>query len=146
MPPTFAVSEGLYVWTITLLGGEVRTCIGSSLATLINGSLPVISAVRGAAFDPAAVPAPVVTSLTPATAVVGAPNFTLSVKGTGFVPGSRIVFNGFEEPTTYVSATELTTGVNMAVWTAPSAPLPVAVRALDGEMSNAMNFTFTATE
>jgi len=145
MPPTFAISEGLYVWTLTLVSGEVRTVIGSSLATLINGSTPVVSAVRGAAFVPASVPTPVVSSLTPATAVIGAANFTLSVKGTGFTPGSKIVFNGFEEPTTFVSATELTTGVNMAVWTAPSAPLPVAVRALDGEMSNAMTFTFTAT-
>jgi hypothetical protein len=34
----------------------------------------------------------------------------------------------------------------MAVWTSPSAPLPVKVRSIGGKESNAMNFTFTATE
>lgn len=144
MPPTFAVTSGLYVWTITLDGGEERTCIGSSLATLINTSLPVISAVRGPAFDPDAVPAPVLSALVPATAEVGTPSFTLSVQGSGFVPGSVILFNGFAEPTTFVSATELTTGVNMDVWVGPSEPLPVAVRTLDGKLSNELTFTFTA--
>jgi len=119
--------------------------VGSSLATLINESTPIVSAVRGPAFVPGTMPAPVVSSLVPATAVVGAANFTLHVHGTGFTPGCLIVFNGYEEPTTFVSATELTTGVNMAVWTAPSQPLPVKVRSLAGQESNAMTFTFTAT-
>lgn len=144
MPPTLAVTTGLYVWTLTMADGSTRTCIGSSLATLINGSTPVVSAVRGAAFVEQ--PPPVLTSLVPATAVIGAANFTLSVRGTGFVPGCAIVFNGFQEPTTFVSATEVTTGVNMAVWTSPSAPLPVTVRSLGGSPSNALPFTFTATE
>jgi hypothetical protein len=41
-----------------------------------------------------------------------------------------------------VSTTEVTTGVNMAVWTGPSLPLPVLVRNGDVE-SNARTFTFT---
>lgn len=139
---TTLVAPGMYVWTITLEGGEVRNHVGSSLNSLI-GDLPVISAVRGPAFVPG--PVPTVTSLVPATAVVGAANFTLHVHGTNFVPGCRIVFNHYEEPTTFVSATELTTGVNMAVWTGPSAPLPVAVRTLDGRTSNDLPFTFTAS-
>ena len=143
MPTT--VAQGLYVWTITLQGGEVRTHIGSSLATLINGAMPVISAVRGASVD-AGAPTPTVGALVPATAVIGAASFTLKVQGTGYTPGCVIVFNGLDEPTTFVSATEVTTGVNMAVWTAPSAPLPVAVRSIGGKVSNAMTFTFTATE
>lgn len=142
---TTLIASGLYVWTITLENGTVRTSIGSSLGAVTTGILPspVVSAVRGAAV--VAGPAPIVTGLVPATAAVGAASFTLKVNGTGFTPGCTIVFNGQDEPTTFVSATEVTTGVNMAVWTAPSAPLPVKLRTLDGRESNAMSFTFTAT-
>jgi hypothetical protein len=99
--------------------------------------------------DPAAGPSPpadvppTVTSLVPNTAQVGDPSFTLRVIGTGFTADSVIVFNGLDEPTTLVSETEVTTGVNMTVWTAPSAPLPVAVRT-GAIVSNEVPFTFTA--
>jgi hypothetical protein len=84
----------------------------------------------------------VLTALDPPTAAIGVPSFTLHVYGTGFLTGAVIVFNGYDEPTTIVSATELTTGVNMAVWAAPSLPLPVTVR--QGVLvSNALDFTFT---
>ena len=45
---------------------------------------------------------PVVTSLTPNSAVIGSASFTLHVRGTGFKVGSIIVFAGVEEPTTHV--------------------------------------------
>jgi hypothetical protein len=93
--------------------------------------------------DPAAGPvAPVLTSLTPATAQIGDPDFTLHVTGTGFTAASVIVFNGVDEPTTLVSDTEVTTGVDMTVWLAPTGPLPVVVRT-DTAVSNALSFTFT---
>lgn len=86
---------------------------------------------------------PVVTTLVPDTAVIGTPSFTLHVHGTGFTVDSIIVFNGFDEPTTVVSTTEVTTGVNMLMWTAPSLPLPVTVR--NGVVvSNVLTFTFLA--
>lgn len=67
------------------------------------------------------------TALEPASAVLGDPSFTLRVLGTGFTPDSTIVWNGADEPTTYVTATELQTDVNMA--TAEVAmPIPVEVR------------------
>lgn len=86
---------------------------------------------------------PTVTSLTPNSAEIGDPNFTIHVHGTNFTSLSKIIFNGYEEPTTFVSATELTTGIDMSVWTAPSLPLPVAVQSEDGVISNAITFTFT---
>jgi len=82
-----------------------------------------------------------VTSLSPDTAIIGDPSFDIHVMGTGFKSNSVIVFNGFEEPTTVVSATELTTGVNMPLWLAP-AVVPVGV-GTDGVLSNLMDFTFT---
>ena len=48
--------------------------------------------------------APVITALVPNQATLGSPNFTLSVQGTGFTPGSVIVWNGADEATTYVSS------------------------------------------
>jgi hypothetical protein len=92
--------------------------------------------------DAPAGPPPTVTSLVPATVALGAPNFTVHVHGTNFTPDAVIVFNGQDEPTTVVSPTEVTTGVNMAVWLAP-ATVPVSVRA-GGIESGAATFTFTA--
>jgi hypothetical protein len=85
-----------------------------------------------------------VTELVPATAVIGEPSFTLRVLGTGFGPDSKIVFNGYEEPTTFVSPNEVTTGVNMDVWQGASEPLPVKVRTGYGDDSNEMMFQFNA--
>jgi hypothetical protein len=84
---------------------------------------------------------PTVTSLTPASAEIGDPNPTLHVHGTNFTSTSKIIFNGGEEVTTYVSATELTTIVNMATVSGP-AVVPVMV-SNDGVLSSPMNFTFT---
>ena len=94
------------------------------------------------ANQPGTAPAPVLTSLVPPTVALGAPSFTIHVHGIGFAPGAVIVWNGYDEPTTVVSSTEVTTGVNMAVWAAP-ATVPVLVRNPDGRLSNALSFTFT---
>jgi hypothetical protein len=83
---------------------------------------------------------PVVNSLNPGSTTIGDPSFDIHVIGTGFTPESVIVFNGFDEPTTYVSATDVSTGVNMDVWLAP-ATVPVAVRTGD-ILSDAVNFVF----
>jgi hypothetical protein len=86
-------------------------------------------------------PAPVLSALNPASVVLGSPDLTLSCVGTDFTPDAVIVFNGFDEPTTVVSPTEVTTGINMAVWAAP-AVLPVKVRTGNG-VSNELMFEFT---
>jgi hypothetical protein len=88
--------------------------------------------------------APVLASLSPASVALGAPNFTLHVHGTGFGDGAVIVFADRDEPTTWVSATELTTGVDMSVWQAPDPAVPVVVRGVDGAPSNTLPFAFTA--
>jgi len=87
---------------------------------------------------------PVLTELSPNTAVIGIPSFTLHVLGTGFKAGDTIFFNNYQEPTTFVSETEVTTGVNMDTWSAPSNPLPVCVQNAAGQRSNELMFTFLA--
>ena len=50
---------------------------------------------------------PVVTSLNPASATAGGVGFTLTVNGTGFVPGDVVQWNSSPLSTTFVSATQL---------------------------------------
>jgi hypothetical protein len=137
---TLSVAPGLFPFTLTFANGSTRTVLASSLSSAVTGvfASEVVSAVRGAAFAGEVAP-PVVTGLVPPSAKLGDPNFTLHVNGTGFKQGATILWNGSPEPTTFVSATELTTGVNMA--TAQVAmPIPVAVRSLAGLDSNAVDF------
>jgi hypothetical protein len=97
----------------------------------------------GAGWSPVPVPPPppVLDTLVPDTAVLGSPDFVLHVLGSGFAPDAVILWNGSPEPTTVVSDTELTTGVNMAT-AAVAVALPVAVTQ-GGVVSNAVLFTFT---
>lgn len=136
-----SVTDSLHVWNITLESGETRTALGSSLQAVIGNAPNVVSVTRGAVFTPG--PAPVVSSLVPATAALGAASFTLHVHGTDFREGAQILWNGTPEVTTFVSATELTTGVNMASATV-AAEIPVAVRSLAGQESNSLPFALTA--
>jgi len=53
-------------------------------------------------------PIPTLSSMTPDAVVTGMPAFTLEVTGASFVDGARVVFNGTELDTVYVSSTQLT--------------------------------------
>jgi len=119
--------------------GESYAVTDRALAETLRG-IGFVS-IEGWTDAPPAAP-PTVTSLAPATVALGSPSFTVHVIGTGFTPDSVIVWNGYDEPTTVVSPTEVTTGVNMGVWQAP-ATVPVAVRTAAGT-SAPLSFTFTA--
>jgi hypothetical protein len=80
--------------------------------------------------------APVLTTLTPATAIVGAAAFTVQVAGSGFVAADVVTWNGAAVPTTFVSATELTAAIDAV---AAAGDIAVTVGA-----SNALTFTVTA--
>lgn len=104
--------------------------------------------IKGAAFEEhftvarfAELPTPVITSLEPASMAIGSADQELKVKGTGFTPGSVIVFNGYVEPTTPGEVTELATGVKPSLFAVP-VTLPVTVRS--GPLESApMDFEFT---
>jgi hypothetical protein len=85
---------------------------------------------------------PSINSLSPGSATIGDPSFTLHVMGKGFKEGSVIVFAGMLEPTTRVSDTELTTGVDMSVWLGPDS-IPVMVQSSDGVLSDPVMFVFS---
>ena len=84
------------------------------------------------------------TALLPAFATIGDPHFALRVIGSGFTPTSIIVFAGQDEPVTYLSPGEMTTGVNMNLWLGPDPAIPVKVRNADGQESNELTFEFRA--
>ena len=85
---------------------------------------------------------PTLASLNPNTAVAGDPTqIVLHCIGTGFMAESVIVFNGGVEPTTMVSATELTTIVNPVTATTPGS-YPVLIHTFTHETAPQM-FTFT---
>jgi hypothetical protein len=86
--------------------------------------------------------APDVTTLAPATAVSETgPDLTMTVNGSGFNQFSIIVFNGHDEPTNYISDTQLSTIVKPSIFIVP-AVVPVCVR--NGNLrSDEVDFTFT---
>jgi hypothetical protein len=84
-----------------------------------------------------------VLALQPPSTTVGSPDFTIRVLGQEFDAGTVILWNGSEEPTTWVSSNEVTTGVNMATVSVPST-VEIAVRAGDGTVSNTMLFAIEA--
>lgn len=52
-------------------------------------------------------PVPTVVSISPASAAAGGAGFTLTVIGTGFLPTSTVLWNGYTLSATYVDATTL---------------------------------------
>ena len=62
-------------------------------------------------FNVSATPPPVLSSLSPAAAAPGGPQFTLTVNGSSFTQNSAVSWNGSLLATTYVSPTQLTATV-----------------------------------
>ena len=73
--------------------------------------------------------------------MIGEPLLTMEVRGTDFIEESVIVFNGGEEPTTFVSSTVITTGVNPET-ASIAGTYPVLVRTFSHE-TEPMFFSFT---
>ena len=66
------------------------------------------------------------TGLSPAAAMEGSGGFTLTLTGTSFTANSRVAWNGSTEPTTFVSATQLTAQIPAsAITAAGKAPVTV---------------------
>lgn len=85
---------------------------------------------------------PSISSLTPSSCNCGDPDFTLVVSGTGFYPGSTIVFSGNDEPTTLNGDGTLSTIVKPSLWINPDT-VDVQVRNAT-VVSNTVEFTFNA--
>jgi IPT/TIG domain/WD40-like Beta Propeller Repeat len=62
-------------------------------------------------INPLTTGAPTITSLSPNSAALNSPGFTLTVKGTNFLPTDYVTWEGGLRATTYTSATQLTAQV-----------------------------------
>jgi hypothetical protein len=88
-----------------------------------------------------------ISALSPTSTGVGAPSFTLTVQGNGFSANSMLFFNGVAQPTTFVSAAQITAMISAAE-VATTGTVPVYVRVSSGggmygpvsQNSNTVNF------
>jgi hypothetical protein len=87
-------------------------------------------------------PAPEAQTLSPASATHGTWNFPMTVKGSGFVPGSQATWNGVALTTNYVSAKQLTVYVPTGSISATgTAQVIVTNPTPGGGSSSALTFT-----
>ena len=102
----------------TTLGGvsglSATNLNGQAFGTWTAGSLVgvgLLSVGNGGITGTTAItlnnPAPAITSLSPTTATVGGPAFTLLVTGTNFVQGASVLWNGSVRATTFVNSGQL---------------------------------------
>jgi len=83
--------------------------------------------------------APSLTSITPSSKVAGSASFKLTVKGTGFVSGAEVQFNGANLATKFVKSAELTATVTAAD-VATAGTFPVTATNPGSGASNALTF------
>lgn len=90
-------------------------------------------------------PVPVLSSLSPNSALAGGQGFTLTVSGANFVPGSAVRWNGNSRTTTFVSATQLMAQIPASdIAVAGTPQVTVFNPTPGGGQSGALNFTIIA--
>jgi hypothetical protein len=91
-------------------------------------------------------PVPAISSLSPAAGTAGAAALSLTITGTGFIPGSSVAWNATPLPTTYVSAAQLIAQVPSAdLASAGSAGISVFNPVPGGGTSGVATFTIDAS-
>lgn len=116
---------------------------GVLIITVFNGSLG--GGTSNAATLSINNPVPVLTQLVPSSIAVGSSGFTLTINGSGFVPGSGVQWNGQMRATTFVSNTQLTIQVaNSDLTSVTTIPITVMNPAPGGGASNPLFFNVSA--
>ena len=88
------------------------------------------------------IPVPTIASLSTAIAAAGSAGFTLTVKGSNFVPTSVVQWNGSNRSTAFVSSSQVTAQIAAAdIATAGTATVTVFNPAPGGGSSNSATFT-----
>jgi uncharacterized repeat protein (TIGR01451 family) len=140
-----ALSGSLAVYAASGLAAGTHSITAAYSGDLYNR--PNVSAALSQVIA-ASLPAPVVLSLSPASAGAGARGFTLTVDGSGFVPsgsgwtGSVVQWNGNSRSTTFLSSTRLQAEITAAdVATVGSATITVYTPPPGGGVSNWLTFS-----
>ncbi len=127
-----ALGAGTYNDTITVKG-----CYDQACTQQVSGSPQSVSITYTVAELP-----PVVSTISPSSAVAGAPAFVLTVNGSQFTAHSKVLWNGAALSTSFVSANQLTAQVTgQEVATAGAVNVTVATGSAN---SNAVTFTIAA--
>lgn len=114
--------------TIALFRAEQSVLLKAGTSPAIELPLSIVS------------PTPAVSSLTPSGVVAGSGAFTLTVAGTNFTPVSRVLWNGTERATQFVSATELRTNIAAADVQSAGAATVAVLNPPPGGASNSLSF------
>lgn len=116
-------------------------CSGAATCTVTLNADTTVTAT----FNTTTAPAPVASSLSPPGANAGAPGFTLTVNGSGFVSSSMVRWNGADRATTFVSASQLRAAIAASdIAATSSVPVGVFTAAPGGGTSATQTFTVTA--
>jgi 6-phosphogluconolactonase len=87
-------------------------------------------------------PQPSISSITPTSATVGGPAFTLAVNGSNFVSSSVVRWNGSDRPTAFVNSSEIHAQISASdIAATGSAAVTVINPAPGGGTSSAVNFS-----
>jgi trimeric autotransporter adhesin len=115
-----------------------NSCCGNTTTQVVLVQSPTLMLT----VTKTASPVPVASSLIPATVTHGTGNFRMSVRGSGFVPGSIVTWNGKRISASYVSATQMTVYVTKATIASSGIPtVTVKNPAPGGGTSNSLTFT-----
>jgi trimeric autotransporter adhesin len=115
-----------------------NSCCGNTTTQVVLVQSPTLMLT----VTKTASPVPVGSSLSPATVTHGTGNFRMSVRGSGFVPGSIVTWNGKRISASYVSATQMTVYVTKAtIASSGIATVTVKNPAPGGGTSNSLTFT-----
>ncbi|MGI8746671.1 MAG: IPT/TIG domain-containing protein [Bryobacteraceae bacterium] len=154
------VPDTLYLATdagvmVTNSGGGTWSSVGSFLPRVVVSSLVLHrqsrilrAATHGRSVWDIAVPLqsaslhPALSAVSPATANAGAASLTITLTGSGFVPGAVARWNGTDRPTTFVDSTHLSAQIPASdVAAVGHATVSVFLASRGGGLSNPLNFS-----
>jgi uncharacterized protein (TIGR03437 family) len=149
MNATTIANGTVAVVTMTVALAAIDTSTPISISGLV-GALP--DGTETAVFGTGATigvllsnPPPVISSISPATAIGGSAAFTLVVNGTGFFAGSVVQWNGSSRTTTAVNSTQLKAAISATdLAAAGTAQVTVVNPAPGGGVSASAVFTISA--
>ena len=129
----------------TVTFADLNITVGGGSGYQLVASATALASATSTAFDVNS-STPVIASLNPFWIRAGSADFTLEVTGTGFVPTSKIYWNGVARTTTtFVSATKLTTLITTAeIGTPGSLPVKVVTPAPGGGTTAELTFRIEA--
>ena len=139
-----ATSNATWITITSGASGSGNGTVGYSAAAnrtndVRTGNLTI--AGLGFVVTQAASSLPMITSMSPTSAVVGGDSFVLTLKGHNFVTGSVVRWNQTSLPTTFVSTSELQALVSRAnLTTAGNIAVTVSNPGTDGGTSDAFTF------